>query len=225
MQKIQTKSVRRFDLLVFDWDGTLMDSTANIAHAIQSACSDIGHEVPTREQAQYVIGLGLQQAVAYLCPQLTNADYDRLIDRYRYHYLAKDSELCLFEGVREALEELMQQGFLLAVATGKNRAGLNRVFEATGMGKIFHSSRCADETFSKPHPGMLLELMDEMGVSPAQTLMVGDTTHDLQMAINAGVASLAVSHGAHSKQSLLELNPLYCCDNFLQVREWLLTHA
>lgn len=222
---IVTKSPRRFNLLVFDWDGTLMDSTANIVHAIQSASKDIGYKIPTREEAQFVIGLGLQQAINYVLPNLDAHTYELLIERYRFHYLANDSKICLFEGVEDALTELISQGFLLAIATGKSRAGLERVFDTTGLRALFHASRCADESFSKPHPAMLIELMEQLDMTPDQTLMIGDTTHDLQMAINAKVPALGVTYGAHSKDSLLGLNPLACCDHFAQVREWLLTHA
>lgn len=216
---------KRFELLVFDWDGTLMDSAAAIVASIQESCRDLGLRVPERERAAHVIGLGLKDALAYAVPELPPSDYPLLAERYRHHYLARDPELELFPGVREMLTSLKQRGHLLAVATGKSRVGLDRVLEATQLKLCFDASRCADETHSKPHPAMLLELMQELLTEPEKTLMIGDTAHDLQMALNACVPALAVSYGAHLKSSLAEFNPLACIDTPQELLPWLTRNA
>ena len=216
---------KQFELLVFDWDGTLMDSAGAIVSSIQAACSDIGIPQPSDAAARHIIGLGLNEAIRALLPDLAEADYGRLVERYRHHFLARDNELPLFPGARETIADLHETGFLLAVATGKTRRGLERAFKTSGLRALFNGSRCADESISKPHPAMLLELMDEFDVTPERTLMIGDTSHDLQMAANAGVASVAVSFGAHSRDSLLELGPLTCVDNWSELKLWLTTHA
>ena len=216
---------KRFELLVFDWDGTLMDSAAAIVASIQASARDLGLPVPGDDAARHVIGLGLKDALTYAVPQLAPENYGRMVERYRHHYLSRDAELTSFAGAEALLRDLADAGFQLAVATGKSRAGLDRVLGATGLAGLFVSSRCADECFSKPHPAMLLELMDELGVARAQTLMIGDTTHDLQMAINAGVAGLGVTYGAHPKSQLLEFSPLACVDNVGELAAWLRANA
>lgn len=216
---------RRFELLVFDWDGTLMDSAAAIVASIQASCRDLGLPVPERERAAHVIGLGLKDALTYAVPELPQADYGKLAERYRHHYLARDPDIELFPGMREMLAELKQRGHLLAVATGKSRVGLDRVLEATQLKQYFDSTRCADETHSKPHPAMLQELMQELLVEPEATLMIGDTAHDLQMALSAGVPALAVSYGAHPRDSLAEFNPLACIDQPQDLASWLEKNA
>ena len=216
---------KQFELLVFDWDGTLMDSAGAIVSSIQAACSEIGIPQPSDAAARHIIGLGLNEAIRALLPDLAEADYGSLVERYRHHFLARDNELPLFPGARETIADLHETGFLLAVATGKTRRGLERAFETSGLRALFNGSRCADESISKPHPAMLLELMDEFDVTPERTLMIGDTSHDLQMAANAGVASVAVSFGAHSRDSLLALGPLACADNWSELKLWLTTHA
>jgi len=213
--------LKRFELLVFDWDGTLMDSAAAIVASIQASCRDLGLAVPERERAAHVIGLGLKDALAYAVPDLPPSGYGRLAERYRHHYLARDPDIELFPGMREMLAGLKRKGYLLAVATGKSRVGLERALEATQLKQYFHSSRCADETHSKPHPAMLQELMQELLIEPGATLMIGDTAHDLQMAVNAGVAALAVSYGAHPRDSLTALNPLGCIETPQELAPWL----
>lgn len=215
----------RFELLVFDWDGTLMDSAGAIIASIQASCRDLGLPVPERERASHVIGLGLKDALAYAVPELPPSDYGRLAERYRFHYLARDPDLELFPGMLEMLAGLKQKGYLLAVATGKTRIGLDRVLEATQLKQYFDSSRCADETRSKPHPAMLQELMQELLVEQEATLMIGDTAHDLQMAANAGVPALAVSYGAHPRDSLTALNPIACIDTPQELAPWLARNA
>jgi phosphoglycolate phosphatase len=216
---------RNFDLIVFDWDGTLMDSTALIVDSIQAACADLGLAIPSREQAAHVIGLSLVGAFQYLAPDIDEAVCQQLTERYRYHYLARDSEIVLFEGASELLMHLRNEGYQLAVATGKARRGLARVLAQSGLEPLFDATRCADETFSKPHPGMLLELMDELDVEPARTLMIGDTTHDLMMARNAGTASLAMTYGAHPGAELAQEQPLALLGSIPALHDWLACHG
>ena len=216
---------QQFDLIVFDWDGTLMDSTAHIAHSIQAACRDLGLPVPADEAASYVIGLGLRDALQIAAPTLDPSGYPRLAERYRYHFLLKDAQIALFDGVRELLEELRDAGYLLAVATGKSRVGLNRALDGAGLLRMFDGTRCADETFSKPHPAMLHELTRELGQDLARTVMIGDTTHDLQMAQNAGTAGVGVAYGAHRADALEALAPRFVADSVATLAGWLREHA
>ena len=216
---------KRFELLVFDWDGTLMDSAGAIVASIQASCADLGLPIPTRERAAHVIGLGLKDALSYAVPELPPEDYGKLSERYRHHYLARDPDIELFPGMREMLVGLKQRGYLLAVATGKSRVGLDRVLAATQLQPYFDSSRCADETHSKPHPAMLQELMQELLIDAQSTLMIGDTVHDMQMALSAGVPALAVSYGAHPRDSLTALDPLACIATPQELAPWLAKNA
>lgn len=216
---------KQFDLLVFDWDGTLMDSAGAIAFSIQAASRDVGLAVPSESEARHIIGLGLNEAIAALFPKLPLSGYEALVDRYRHYYLAQNADIPLFNGAAETIAALHEEGFLLAVATGKGRRGLDNVLEQTGLGHYFHTSRCTDECFSKPHPCMLIEIMDILNVPRSRTLMIGDTSHDLQMAINAGVRSVGVSYGAHPKESLLDFAPLMCADSFVELQQWLNDNA
>ena len=217
--------VKRFELIVFDWDGTLMDSAAAIVSAIQAACHDLRIEPPSDERARHIIGLGLQDALREALPDLDPARYRDVAERYRYHYLARDHELVLFDGAFELIRSLGEAGFLLGIATGKTRNGLDRALAGCGLGQLFHASRCADECHSKPHPQMLLELMEELSLAPHNTLMIGDTTHDLQMARNANVQALAVAYGAHPRLSLEAEAPLLCAESVAEVHAWLTQHA
>jgi len=216
---------QQFDLIVFDWDGTLMDSPGVIVSSIQNACVDIGLAAPDEPACRHIIGLGLQEALMQLLPELPEHDYPRLVERYRHHYLAQDADIPLFEGAEQLVKDLHGNGFLLGVATGKSRAGLDRVLQHTGLGGYFHATRCADECFSKPHPEMLERIMEELGMPRDRTLMIGDTSHDLQMASNAGVASLAVSFGAHTRADLLAHGALACLDTMGELEQWLLANA
>jgi len=216
---------KQFDLIVFDWDGTLMDSTGTIVRCIQASARDLGLPVPDQRAASYVIGLGLQDAMEAVLPDLDPKYYPRMVERYRYHYLSQDQELVLFDGVPEMLADLAQQGYFLAVATGKSRVGLNRALDTTRLLSVFDATRCADETFSKPHPAMLHELTRELGQDLKRTVMIGDTTHDLQMAVNAGAAGIGVHYGAHTPQELQSLAPLYAADSVAQLHAWLNEHA
>jgi phosphoglycolate phosphatase len=216
---------RRFELIVFDWDGTLVDSAQHIVDSLLAACADIGVPAPAAERARYIIGLGLKDALEYLLPELPPSEYPRLADRYRVHYLAGDEKVVPFAGVTEGLAGLNAAGFLLAVATGKSRRGLDRALQDTGLARLFHVSRCADEGFPKPHPEMLQVLMELLNVAPERTLMIGDTTHDLEMARNAGVPALAVTYGAHAEAELARLDPLGWARSFRDVIAWLETNA
>ena len=193
---------RRFDLVVFDWDGTLADSTTVIASALQFACRDIGCPVPDEATARYVIGLGLVDAVRHVAPSLSADDYPRLSARYRDHYLAREAHIPLYAGARELLLQLRQAGYRLAIATGKSRAGLDRALQFHALTEVFHATRCADESRPKPYPDMLEQLMTTLAIDKDRVLMIGDTTHDLQMAVNAHVRFLGVTHGAHSADML-----------------------
>jgi phosphoglycolate phosphatase len=216
--------VSDYDLIVFDWDGTLMDSTQVIAASLQSACRDVGIAVPSREDALFVIGLGLADTFNHVAPGLDEAGRVFLSERYRHHFLAREREMPLYEGVPELLADLHGRGRRLAVATGKARRGLDRVLDSTGLRSWFEATRCADEGFSKPHPGMLLALLEMTGVEPARAVMVGDTTHDLELAANAGIDAVAVSYGAHDGKLLATRPAKARCASVAELHRWLTTH-
>ena len=216
---------QRFDLIAFDWDGTLFDSTALIARCIQRAAVDIGLPEPEFENCRYVIGLGLRDALEHAVPGLAADRYPELGLRYRHHYLASEHELSLFEGTLEMLQALKARHHWLAVATGKNRVGLDRVLASSALGPMFDGTRTADQTRSKPHPQMLLELMRDFGAEPERTLMIGDTTHDLLLAQNAGVASVGVSFGAHDHATFAEHKPLFVAHSTRELHDWLTANA
>ncbi len=215
----------QFDLIAFDWDGTLYDSTAIIVRCIQAAVADVGGTVPSDAAAGYVIGLGLMQALAYAAPDVPPEKYPELGTRYRHHYQAHHDDLSLFDGVLPLLDDLKARGLKLAVATGKSRAGLDAALHAVELQGMFDASRTADQTAGKPHPRMLLELMDELGTTPLRTLMVGDTTHDLQLALNAGCPSVAVSYGAHEPDAFTVLQPRFVAHSVAQLHQWLTDNA
>jgi phosphoglycolate phosphatase len=216
---------RQFELIVFDWDGTLMDSTGVIAAALQLSAVDLGLPPVSEFMAKHVIGLGLKDTLSLTMPGLPSDRYPEVAARYRHHFLANSQSLKLFNGIRELIDALQGRQHLLAVATGKARSGLNQAMSDCALTEYFHASRCADECFSKPHPQMLEELMDELGVMPETTLMIGDTSHDLQMARNAGVRAVAVSYGAHEHDSLKAESPLACCDSVEALTKWLHENA
>jgi len=219
------ESPRRFRLLAFDWDGTLADSTGLIAGALQQTCREMGLAVPDDTAARHVIGLGYQDSIRYLAPALEDRHHALFTQRFGAHYLAGDASIPLFDGVHEMLADLEARGFVLGIATGKSRRGLTRVLARLGIAHRFGVSRCADEGLPKPHPDMLLALMEQADVDPGATLMIGDTTHDLQLARNAGVASVAVAYGAHPPQGLTEMQPLATVHSIAELRAWLTTHA
>ncbi len=220
-----TRRERRFDLIAFDWDGTLMDSTAVISSSIQFACADLGLPVPSDERASHVIGLGLTDALAYAAPALPSSLLPRMVERYRHHYLSRDAQLPLFAGVREIIVALKEAGHSVAVATGKSRVGLERALDHSGLRPLFDATRCADECRSKPDPQMLWDLGDALGVRNERVLMIGDTTHDLLMASNAGASSLAVSYGAHDARSLEGHGALAIVGSTVQLGAWLAVNA
>jgi phosphoglycolate phosphatase len=214
----------RFSLLVFDWDGTLMDSEMRIVSCIKASITDLGLPVLATAAIRDIIGLGLREAINRLYPDSAETVHTRLAERYRYHFLSDNhASSSLFPGAKDMLTVLNEQGYLLAVATGKGRHGLDHVLEETGCKQLFHASRCADESMSKPHPQMLLEIMQGLNVQPSDTLMIGDTEYDMQMASNAGTAALAVSHGVHPRERLLQCNPLGCLADIAELTVWLTT--
>lgn len=202
-----------------------MDSTSTIVQCIQAAAKDLGLPVPGDLLASHVIGLGLQEAMQAVMPDVEPKYHARMAERYRYHYLSSDHQLSLFPGVHEMLEDLSQQAYFLAVATGKSRVGLNRSLNAVKLLSLFDATRCADETFSKPHPAMLQELTRELGQDIRRTVMIGDTSHDLLMANNAGAAGVAVEYGAHPVAQLQACNPLYSAASVAELHQWLNEHA
>ena len=216
---------RQFDLIAFDWDGTLFDSTALIARCIQAACADVGVPVPSLRDASYVIGMGLSEALQYAAPDLPRERYREMGERYRHHYFAKQHEVLLFEGTLAMLQSLKERHHVLAVATGKSRRGLDEALLSVQLKGLFDSTRTADETASKPDPMMLLELMAEFGVTPQRTLMIGDTTHDLQLAANAGAASVGVSYGAHDPAAFDAFAALHVAHSVPDLNAWLARNA
>jgi phosphoglycolate phosphatase len=215
----------RYQLIVFDWDGTLLDSASAIAECIQRAAADMSLPVPDRERASHVIGLGLEDSLRHAVPMLPESGYGEFIEHYRKHFRAREETMRLFPGVPELLQELNQRGHRLAVATGKSRRGLDRAFDTTGLRPQFAASRCGDETRPKPHPAMLHELLRELAVDPQATLMIGDTSHDLQMAANAGIDAIAVSCGAHAAEFLHTFSPRACLPSVTELPTWLTKNA
>lgn len=210
-----------YQMIVFDWDGTVMDSAAAIVEAIQAASRDLGFPEPSDERARHVIGLGLGDALRHAVPELPSHLYEQMVDRYRHHYLSRDHELQLFAGIPELLNDLSGRGLLLAVATGKSQLGLSRALKTSGLEHLFVATRCADQCLSKPHPQMLLELMDEFALSADHLLMVGDTSHDLNMAANAQVDAVGVTYGAHQRDALLACSPRCVVDSVEELSAWL----
>ena len=216
---------RRFDLIVFDWDGTLSDSTGLIVQCIQAACADVGVAVPSDEAAAYVIGLGLHDALKHAAPGLPPERYPELGNRYRHHYFARQHDILLFKGTVAMLSALKAKNHRLAVATGKGRRGLDEALVQSGLQPYFDGTRTADETAGKPNPLMLNQLMREFGTEPERTLMIGDTTHDLQLAANAGTPSVGVSYGAHPHAAFAEFAPLHVAHSTPELHDWLLANA
>ena len=216
---------RRFRLIVFDWDGTLVNSTSIIAQALQAACRDVGEPMPDDVRATHVIGLGLADALAHVAPALPRERHAELADRYRSHYLGAEGSIPLFSGAAELLAELAAAAFLLGVATGKTRKGLDRALAQHGVSHHFAATRCADEDAPKPDPAMLLHLMQRLGVAPAETLMVGDTTHDLELAARAGAHAVAVTYGAHAADEFADFAPLATVHSVRELAHWLRANA
>jgi phosphoglycolate phosphatase len=214
----------KYPLIVFDWDGTIIDSAATIVECIRQSALDIGLEPPEPARASHVIGLGLHDALRQAVPDLPPERYLEFVALYRKHFLAREDSMRLFDGMRELLAEL-SAGRALAIATGKSRKGLQRALQASGLGALFAASRCADETNPKPHPAMLLQILEELSLAPADALMIGDTSHDLEMARGAGVAAIAVTYGAHPARALAACGPLGCFPSVAELRAWLKSNA
>ena len=214
----------KYRLIVFDWDGTIIDSAATIAECIRDSARDMNLPVPTRERASHVIGLGLHDSLRMAVPELQSHQYPDFVAHYRRHFLAREDAMGLFGGMKELLHDLNRK-HLLAIATGKSRRGLDRALAATGIGPLFSASRCADETNPKPHPAMLHELMAELQVERAGVLMIGDTSHDLEMARAAEVDAVAVAYGAHPEEGLRACGPLNCFSSVSSLRQWLQSNA
>ena len=218
-------ATHKYSLIVFDWDGTLFDSAAVITDCIQQAARDMALPVPDRRTASHVIGLGLNDSLRHAMPALLPERYQEFLALYRGYFLEREDSLSLFPGVAELLADLKQRGHRLAVATGKPRRGLERALQASGIGPLFAASRCGDETRPKPDPAMLLELLRELEIDPESGLMIGDTSHDLQMAHSAGVDAVAVSYGAHPGETLRTLAPRACVASVEELRQWLTKNA
>jgi phosphoglycolate phosphatase len=214
----------KYRLIVFDWDGTIIDSASTIAACIQDAARELAVEVPELERARHVIGLGLHDSMRIAVPALPAERYPEFVASYRKHFLARKDAMRLFDGIRPLLDQLAKS-HILAIATGKSRRGLDRDLEFHHLGPLFAASRCADETNPKPHPAMLLELMEQLDVPQQQTLMIGDTSHDMEMARAASVGGLAVTYGAHPEGSLRACAPLECFSSVTELRQWLTSHA
>lgn len=214
-----------YELVVFDWDGTLVDSTGAITEAIRSSAADLGLPVPSRERASHVIGLGLLDAIRYAVPTLERERVPAFVERYRHHYMKEDERLSPFEGIPELLAELGGLGAVLAIATGKSRAGLNRALGQTAWTRHFATTRCADEGVPKPDPWMLRDICEEVGIEARRAVMIGDTTHDLRMAHSAGAISVAVTYGAHPPEELAALAPAACVATVGELRDWLLARV
>lgn len=214
------KIISRVRLVVFDWDGTLMDSESQIVSCLHGAIADLGLAPMTNETVSNVIGLGLREAIDMLVPGQDDDFRTAFVEAYRRHWFSHEGST-LFNGARAVLDTLREQDFLLGIATGKARSGLMRVLEQTGLSGYFDATRCADETLSKPHPQMLLELMQEAGVEARHTLMVGDTEYDMEMATRAGAGKVAVRSGVHSAERLVRHDPLVCLDHVRDLPAWM----
>lgn len=212
----------RYAAVLFDWDGTVMDSTYSIASSIQLASADLELPVPSIQQASWVIGLSLESALYRAVPDLTAEQMPLFLERYRHHFMRRDPHIKLFDGILPFMGELRGRQIALGVATGKSRQGLDRVLQQVNLSTFFDATRCADETRSKPDPEMLHQLLAELMLEPEQVLMVGDTVHDIHMAANAGMDSVAVTYGAHDPQTLAKAEPTVMVDNVAQMRDWVL---
>lgn len=212
-----------YELIIFDWDGTLMDSAQKIANCIKASARDVGVVEPSDEKAKSIIGLGLTEAMTVLFANSSQQQVNEIVDAYKYHFVKGDvTEQGLFEGVEQGLQALDDAGAVMAVATGKSRAGLDRVFGETDLRDYFITTRCADETRSKPHPQMLLEILDFTAIDPTKVIMVGDTTYDMDMAANANVAGLGAGYGVHSETMLLASKAVTVKHSFTDLLAWLL---
>ncbi|MGK0273238.1 MAG: phosphoglycolate phosphatase [Cocleimonas sp.] len=216
----------KYSLLVFDWDGTLIDSKAQIVNCMQATILSLSLDERSDKQISDIIGLGLEEAIRSLYPDISNEYIQKSTQTYREHYLTKDKTLSpLFDGTIQVLDDLKASGFDLAIATGKSRRGLNKGLIDTGLEGFFPVTRCADETRSKPHPQMLEEILVDHNVEPNNTLMIGDSEYDLQLANNTKVDALAVSYGVHGLMRLLKQGPVGFIDDIKQLPQWLNDHT
>jgi phosphoglycolate phosphatase len=211
-----------YKMVIFDWDGTILDSTGAITRSIQKACLDAGFVDPGEQIASYVIGLGLKDALRQVAPNASETQVNLLIESYKKNYLSKDHQLELFVGAIPLFKKLNEMGVVCTVATGKSRQGLNRAMSHTNTAQYFMGSRCADECHSKPHPQMIFELIDEFNVLPSDVVMIGDTTHDLYMAQAACVDALSVQTGAHSPTMLNQVPHLNSFHSINELAPWLI---
>ena len=212
----------RFDVIIFDWDGTLVNSIDWIVHCVQRAAAESRCQIPETQAARDIIGLSLKNAIKQLFPGIDADAQQRLVISYSEQFLSRQIDRDdLFDGVYDMLISLKQAGYQLAVATGKTRAGLDRALLGTGIADLFCVTRCADETQSKPDPAMVNEIIKHLGSANDRTLMVGDSVHDLQMAVNAEIAAVGVSCGAHSRDVLEKHNPLLCLQHTTELIDFL----
>lgn len=212
----------KYRLIVFDWDGTIADSEARIVSSVASALAETGLPTRTSDEIRNIIGLGMRESMEALFPEISPTRYQGFIDAYRKQFQSRArTPVTLFPEVKGVLESLASRGYLLAVATGKSRRGLDRELRESGLHSLIHVSRCADEAPSKPHPQMLVDVLELASVAPGMALMVGDTTYDMQMARDAGVDRVAVSYGAHERSRLIEFDPLTVVESLNDLEEWL----
>ena len=214
--------MKKYELIVFDWDGTLMDSEARIVTCMQLAAADTGHDCPADHDVRDIIGLSLEKAVSRLFATVAPDTVETITNAYRRHWLGDAvPHSPLFPYAQEVVEQLETEGYLLAIATGKSRRGLDKVLQESGLQPRFHASRCADEAFSKPHPQMLEEILVDLNTNPEKALVIGDTEYDMQMASNAKVDALGVIHGVHSEERLLEHGALGVLGGLNELPIWL----
>ncbi|GGB92990.1 hydrolase [Marinobacterium zhoushanense] len=211
-----------FKLLIFDWDGTLIDSQARIIASMQAAADELGHQPLCSEAVRNIIGLGLPEAIRALIPEIEAAALEQMRERYAHHFLVQnETPTELYPGVTDTLSRLRDRGYRLAVATGKSRRGLDRALNDTGLTELFELTRCADETKSKPDPCMLIEILEETGLAAGDALMIGDTEYDLEMGYRIGMPTVAVSYGAHHLDRLRQHKPRTEIHQFPELENWL----
>jgi len=209
---------KKYKLLIFDWDGTIIDSQAHITYCMREGIKDAGFEAPDDDAIRHIIGLSLERAAEILMPQCNAQEIDVITQQYRHHFFATGAESSEFyDGAKAILQQCFDAGYYMAVATGKSRRGLDLVLKAFDLERLFHITRCADETASKPHPLMLEEILTDLDLTPRDALMIGDTTYDMNMGNNAKMDTMAVTYGVHSKDELETTNPKYYLTNIKQL--------
>ena len=215
-----------YDLLIFDWDGTIIDSEASIINSMKAAARDLTLNEPADAAVRNIIGLGLPEAIRTIFHDADDALVSALRERYVHHFLSADpTQSNFFPGVEETLRSLHKEGFRLAVATGKSRRGLNRVLADTQLGSLFEITKCADETASKPDPMMLEEILFMTDLPSHRAVMIGDTEYDLEMGYRAKMDTVAVSYGAHAMERLTQWNPVKEIDEFCELQTWLFSNS